>query len=74
MAFTVTWADGTATDYADGVHFEAEGGTLKIGMAKGQWTYYVSPSAWTFIDTDPPQPKERPPFPRGAYGPGYRPR
>lgn len=50
MAFTVTWADATTTFYDDPYVFTTDGGVLKIGMAAGMWTYYMSPIQWKMVD------------------------
>ncbi|MCX8556028.1 hypothetical protein OS121_13135 [Mycolicibacterium mucogenicum] len=59
MAFTVTYADGTVTNYDDKSHWTIEGGVLKIGAAKDKWTFLVSPSHWSTIETDPPKPRKQ---------------
>lgn len=53
MAFTVTYADGHVTEYTDRTKWTVEGGVLKLGAIEGQWTFMVSPSHWSTIDTDP---------------------
>jgi len=63
MGFKVTYADGHDAEYDSRTHFEIDGGVLKMGAIAGQWTLYVSPSYWSTIDADPPEPKE-PQMPR----------
>ncbi|ODQ85327.1 hypothetical protein [Mycolicibacterium holsaticum] len=58
MAFTVTYADGTVTAYDDKTSWTVDGGVLKMGAVEGQWTFLVSPSFWSKIETDPQKPKE----------------
>ncbi len=72
MAFTVVWADGTENTYGDDLHFDTEGAVLKIGPARGRWTWYFAPHQWAHIEHDP-QTAARPSFPRLVAGPGYRP-
>lgn len=53
MAFTVTYSDGTITSYDDKTKWVVEGGVLKMGATEDNWTFLVSPSHWSTIETDP---------------------
>ena len=53
MAIRVTYNDGHTADYDDRMHWEVEGGVLKLGTRNGRWDLLISPSTWSEIDTNP---------------------
>lgn len=59
MAFTVTYSDGTQTEYDDKTKWTIEDGVLMMGAKAGAWTFLVSPSHWSTIETDPPKPRKQ---------------
>jgi hypothetical protein len=73
MAFKVTWADDSTTEYGDDMCFDTEGGVLKLGAHRKRWTNYFAPHQWKEIEFNPP-PRKEPPSTRMAPGEGHRPR
>ncbi len=53
MALTVTYTDGTITDYDEKNWWEVtDGGLLKIGARTGIPDLYVSPGGWSTIQVE----------------------